>query len=873
MVKVGSMKRSNRILLIASVFALSVVSADAGLWKRAKADRASKEVPAAGMSLTSIDADASRVQLRTSSTPAYTSYSPAPDLFVVDLTGTSKASGLVLPAVMPAGVSSIAADDVVEMGAHLTRVTFRLLAAATPRASVDGSVVTVSIAPPAMADSASATVSPAVTQEAEPKPAEQTATVAAPMASEPHAETIPEPVKAPDTEPVATSESLPLQSAKRLKSIVTQGAGDAIQVTLAGDGELTYKAFRLNAPERLVLDLTGVRNATARSNVAVSDSIVKRVRVSQFKSSPDPVTRVVLDLGSRSDYRIVRDGERLRVVFGSGNAVADGPATPAVATTQKEARTEVTVTPAAADTRKTDVVSQVPAIAENASSSWKMPEPASAGARQVINAPQDQTPPVTTTTTTTAISRARGVSTRPAADPSGINDAENVFNDPAAPRASANTSGVRPAGSTGTTQGTAISGQLSASGRTLNPGERVYTGEPISLNLKDADIKDVLRTFAQLTGLNVAVDPQVNGTVTVDFVDVPWDQALDIILRQNDLTYDLEGNVMRVGRVERIANEKAANRKLLEEERLNVPLVTYSFPLSYARAADVQTLLREIASPRARIIIDTRTNQLIVSEIPQYLQTMRSLIDSIDVPTRQVVIEARIVETSKSFSQAYGVEWGFQGALDPALGNGTGLVFPNRLNFVGGPFSFSGGAPTILETHLTDVLGTFNLDLRLNAAESEGLVRVIGAPKVTTQDNMLAEIQSGVQIPYQTRVNFTTTVQYIDATLRLSVTPQITQAGTVIMDIQVQKTTPGQPIDGAAGTPLNTRTAHTKLMVRDGGTAVIGGIYQVQEATSQSRIPILHQIPVLGNLFKSHNMTTSHDELLIFITPRIVRNS
>lgn len=863
MVKVGSMRRANRILLIASVFALSVVSADAGLWKRAKADRASKEVPAAAMSLTSIDADASHVLLRTSSTPAYTSYSPAPDLFVVDLTGTSKATGLMLPAAMPAGVASIAADDVVEMGAHLTRVTFRLSSAATPRASVDGSVVTVTVtvAAPATAEAPAAST----TAEPEAHPVETPAQVAAvPAVAETHAEALPEAARAVEAEPVATSEALPLQKAKSLKSIATTGKGANTEITLAGDGELAYKVFRLNGPERVVLDLTGVKNATMKSSVTVDDSIVKRVRVSQFKSSPDPVTRVVLDLDAKSDYKVVRDGERLRVVFGTSDAAVE---TIAAAPAPKPARSELTVTPVSArvEPKKGDVVSQVPAIADNAGSSWKMPESASAGARPVINAPQDQTPPRTTTTTT------RGMTTQP-----GTTDAENVFTDPAAPRASTNISAVNTGAvrSGPTTQGaTALSGQISSTGRTLNAGERVYNGEPISLNLKDADIKDVLRTFAQLTGLNVAVDPQVGGTVTVDFVDVPWDQALDIILRQNDLTYDLEGNVMRVGKIDRIANEKAATRRIAEEERLNVPLVTYSFPLSYAKAADVQSLLKEIASPRARIIIDVRTNQLIVSEIPQYLQTMRSLIDSIDVPTRQVVIEARIVETSKSFSQAYGVEWGFQGALDPALGNGTGLVFPNRLNFVGGPFSFSGGAPTILETHLTDVLGTFNLDLRLNAAESEGLVRVIGAPKVTTQDNQAAEIQSGVQIPYQTRVNFTTTVQYIDATLRLSVTPQITQAGTVIMDINVQKTTPGQPIDGAAGTPLNTRTAHTKLMVRDGGTAVIGGIYQVQEATSQSRIPILHQIPVLGNLFKSHNMTTSHDELLIFITPRIVRNS
>src|SRR4029077_18580593 len=328
-------------------------------------------------------------------------------------------------------------------------------------------------------------------------------------------------------------------------------------------------------------------------------------------------------------------------------------------------------------------------------------------------------------------------------------------------------------------QGTAARGGQTLSGtmpsRTLSPGQRIYTGDPISLNLKDADIKDVLRTFAQLTGLNIAVDPDVHGSVTVDFVDVPWDQALDLILRQNRVSYVLDGNVIRVGTLGTLAEEAAANRRLAEEERLNVPLTTVSFKLSYARASDVSALLKDIASPRARIIVDQRTNQLIISEIPAYLQTMRNLIESVDVPTRQVVIEARIVETTKTFLQQYGFAWGFRGTLDPSLGTGTGLVFPSRVDTVGGPFDFGPGNP-VLTFHLANVLGTFNLDVALNAAESEGLVRVISAPRVQTQDNTAAQIQSGLQIPFQTRVNFTTTISYVDATLQLSVTPQITEA-------------------------------------------------------------------------------------------------
>jgi type IV pilus assembly protein PilQ len=283
-------------------------------------------------------------------------------------------------------------------------------------------------------------------------------------------------------------------------------------------------------------------------------------------------------------------------------------------------------------------------------------------------------------------------------------------------------------------------------------------------------------------------------------------------------------------------------------------MTTLGVKLSYARAQDVAALLKDIASPRARIIMDIRTNQLIISEIPEFLRTMQNLITTVDIPTRQVMIEARIVESSRTFQQRWGFEWGFGGELDPANGSGTGLVFPNRIGYTGGPFQFGAGNP-VLSIDLFDVLGTFNLDLALLAAENQGYIKVVSAPRVTTQDNTPAEIQSGVQIPYQTRVNFTT------------------KAGTVIMDIQVQKNTPAEGLNivGAAGTPINTRQARTRLMVRDGGTAVIAGIFQTTDNDAESRVPFVHNIPVIGNLFKSHTVSTSHDELLIFITPRIVR--
>lgn len=802
MVKVGSMRRAKRILLVMFVLVMSASLVEASLWRR-KEQKPVAAPPASAISLAAIEAGASHVTLRTSAAPAYTSYSPAPDVFVVDLTTTVRPADLAIPAALPPAIASVTAEEATEMGNRLTRVTFRLSQPLALRAAAEGNTIVITVP-----DGPPAAVAEQVVEDAP-----RVGTVA---------ETVPTPVE----EPLPSSEALPTARASMVRSIESDERGSVVRIV--GDGSFTYKTFKLENPSRLVIDLSGVRNAAARSSVDVNGESVRRVRVAQFKSAPDPVTRVVIDLTGKHKYTVRGDGNAVAIAFNGSDAVAVADAAP-VAT----GRVEVLPVPAVSTpshvaepvrVASNDVTEHVPVIAEN--SSWKMPAQASAGAKSVIRSASAQSAP--------------------------RQQSEDVFNEAAT-----------------TTPQLAASGQQAT--RTLSGSQRIFTGEPLDLSLKDADIKDVLRTFAQLTGLNIAVDPQVTGTVTVDFVDVPWDQALDLILRQNGLMYSLEGNVMRVGTITRLTQEAEANAKLAEKERLNVPLTTLSFKLSYAKATDVAGLLRDVASSRARIIVDARTNQLIISEIPGYLQTMRNLIDTVDVANRQVVIEARIVETTKIFSRAWGFSWGFDGVLDPALGNGTGLVFPNRIGYTAGPFSFTGGAPPILGLSLSDVLGTFDLDFALHAAESENLVRVVSAPRLTTQDNNSAEIQSGVQIPYQTRVNFTTTVTYIDATLRLSVLPQITESGTVIMDIAVQKTTPGDPIEGSAGTPLNTRQARTRLMVRDGGTAIIGGIYQSSETTGQARVPVLHQIPVLGNLFRNNSVRSTHDELLIFITPRIVR--
>jgi type IV pilus assembly protein PilQ len=873
MVNLRRKTRARLILLLTGTLVAGVTSAQAAFWKRGAAAKASSPAAAAssvsaGMSLTAVDVETSpspRIVLRTTASPVYTSYSPMPDLFVIDLTGASKAASLVIPSALPPAVGSVSVDEVTEMGARLTRISIHLNQAGTIEASAEGNDVVINL--PAVAAQAVAQVTPPTPKAVEPTP------IVTAVIEPPHADPVPvhaepeavksEPVAQPAEAPVVT-EALPASKATSLKKIETSGVGAAMEVRLATDGDVAYNAFKLEKPSRIVIDLSGVNDKLAKNIINLSDPVVKRIRVSQFKSAPEAVTRVVLDVDEKASYHVTKSGDALNITFGAAPVVVAMPAAaPAPAPKKEEPRVAVapvvkTPAPPVKTAAATDIPSQVPTIADNAT--WKMPEQHKP-ATSVINAPQTQTPPASKkrrgSTKTAAVKADAQV---PAIEPAA--NSENVFTDPA----------PQPQPEETAPSGTMLS--AAAGGRTLSTADKAYTGEPLSLNLKDADIKDVLRTFAQLTGLNIAIDPTVTGSVTVDFVDVPWDQALEVILRQNSLAYVLEGNVMRVGTAARLSEEAESNRRLSEQKRLNVPLNTIGFKLSYARAGDVANLLREMASPRARIIVDQRTNQLIISEIADYLPTMRNLIESVDVPTRQVVIEARIVETTKLFIQQYGVTWGFHGTMDPSLGTGTGLVFPNRIDTVGGPFNFGVGNP-VISFSLQNVLGTFTLDLALLAAETEGIARVISAPRVMTQDNTPAEIQSGFQIPYQTRVNFTTTVAYVDATLRLSVTPQITEAGTVIMDIQVQKNEPatGLNIEGGSGTPLSTRRAQTRLMVRDGGTSVIAGIYQVKENNAQSRLPFVHQIPVIGALFRRRDYNSEHDELLIFITPRIVRAS
>ncbi len=413
-----------------------------------------------------------------------------------------------------------------------------------------------------------------------------------------------------------------------------------------------------------------------------------------------------------------------------------------------------------------------------------------------------------------------------------------------------------------------------------------FTGHPITLDFQGADLRAVLRTFSEISGLNLVIDPTITGSVDVSLRDVPWDQALDIILKANKLGYSLDGTIVRIAPLNVLAEEEAERRKLTEAQALAGQLSIFTRPLSYAKAQDLVSILtRSALSTRGEVQVDARTNTLIIRDLPERLQAVTDLLGTLDRPQPQVEIEARIVQTTRDFARALGVQWGLTGRVDPALGNTTGLAFPNNGSLTGrtggvlGPNGADSAinlaapaASSALGLALGSINGAFNLDVALSALEGTGKGRLLSTPRVSTQNNIEAEITQGIQIPIQTVANNTVTVQFKDAALTLRVTPQITASKTVIMRIALENASAdfSRSVEGIP--PINTQRAVTTVLVGDGETTVIGGIYLSEEQTNQDRVPGLHRVPLLGLLFKRDSVSDQSRELLIFITPRITQS-
>ena len=641
------------------------------------------------------------------------------------------------------------------------------------------------------------------------------------------------PVKpaAPETHVTAEKPRLQAQSsdvakaatkATQLRSVRIGAIENGYAVTLAGNGSLVAAQVdeTSDMPHRVFLDFEGVAAGSAPAVTRVNNDDIERVRVATNSREP-LITRVVIDLARKIPYTVETVGEELRILFKKAM--------------EKVAETAAVITePVAAP------------IAEPAAD-----EPV---AVTVNAAPAEPVAPVTVNVAPTPdVPSMSNVAPVPAAVVAAIAPAAPLFQD------------VPPA----------AQALLAAAQSQNSQGPRVFTGDPITLDFQGADLRAVLRTFAEISqGLNIVIDPSIQGTVDVSLRDVPWDQALDIILRANKLGYSVEGNIVRIVPLNVLAAENEERRKLAEAQALAGELRVLTRSVSYAKAAElVPVITRSALSARGDVQVDGRTNTLIIRDLADRLTAADELISRLDRPQPQVEIEARIVQLNRDKSRDLGIQWNFGGRVDPAIGTTTGLAFPNRGAVEVGTGAVNTASPSAIGIVLGSVNGAVDLNVQLRALESEGAVKILSTPRVTTQNNIPAEITQGAQIPIQVVSNNTVTVSFKDAALTLRVTPQITASNTVIMNIFLEnatpdysETSPAQPIPA-----INTQRAVTSVLMADGDTTVIGGIFTKLESLTEQRTPFLHRVPLLGWLFKTETRLDDNRELLIFITPRIAK--
>jgi type IV pilus secretin PilQ/predicted competence protein len=415
---------------------------------------------------------------------------------------------------------------------------------------------------------------------------------------------------------------------------------------------------------------------------------------------------------------------------------------------------------------------------------------------------------------------------------------------------------------------------------------RKYTGEPISVNLKDVDLKDFFRLIHEISGLNIVVDPAVHGTVTLVLDQVPWDQALDIVLQNNDLSSQIDGNVLRIATQDTIRREADSRRALANAQAASVDLVTETRVLSYAKASVLAPTLKKFLSPRGDILFDERSNSLIIRDVPAVFPSVDDLIRQLDRKSQQVEIEARVVEASRAFARDLGSQLGFGigfGAGNSnVIGGGSGtpstithsaavpISIPSNPDILPLLTNFPAVAPTSGLT-FARTAANYALDYTITAMENKGDGKLLSEPEGVTQNNEKLTVKQGEEIPIQTTINDTISVQYVDAVLKLEVTPQITADGTVFLDVDVENTQVDNGIPRIQGIPaLDTQAATTKVLIRDGGTVVIGGVIISSQQNNVNQVPLIGSIPLIGHLFKETSVSVSSQELLFFVTPRIL---
>ena len=657
-----------------------------------------------------------------------------------------------------------------------------------------------------------------------------------------------------------------------LQKLEVAHSQDGLRVEFKAKGALAPKVSTLDSPARIVVDFPNTVMATAQSRISVGSDGVKDVRIGMDGQNP-PATRVVVDLDASRQHELSATPDGGFVLTIHGAATAHRQTAPAVKTASAAAAPKL-------------VLASVTAPAPMA------PVPAAPVAAEKVQTPADFA----------FVEPKFSAKEEKAAEPAAkAQEAASRFADKTAAELVATKTNaamgqasdakvpIQPAVNLAAEQKIQMEQKPAASGAK-------YTGEPISVNLKDVDLKDFFRLIHEISGLNVVLDPMIHGNLTIVLDDVPWDQALDIVLKNNDLSRQLDGNVLRIATVDTLRKEAEGRRAQIDAEALAVDKVSITRFLSYAHAKDVILPIKKFLSQRGDVVADERTNSLIVNDIPAVLPQIDRIIQQMDRKTQEVEIEARVVAATRSFARDIGVQlgvgWG-NGTTGFGGVNGVGTspivvgggAVPNPLYpVVGTPstgtqiplFSNLGATGPTSGFELTNFSNNMRVDLLLTMAESRGLLKILSRPRVITQNNIQAVVKQGVKVPIVTSAQLggPPTTTYVDAVLRLTVTPQITSEGTIFLNVDVENTIPdySRASSSNGNNPaLITQQATTQVLVTDGGTVVIGGVIQTNNTLSVSQVPLLGDIPFLGNLFKHSTIQTSTQELIFFITPRIIQ--
>jgi type IV pilus assembly protein PilQ len=697
---------------------------------------------------------------------------------------------------------------------------------------------------------------------------------------------VPETAPPEETTPVVEltgDEPVDVQKANRLHGVDAKERAGGTLVKLSTNGEVErYEIEEVDDPPRLVIDLYGVK-ASKGMDRGLEAPAIKRARVGLHHDK----TRVVLDGavgGPLPHYDVAASPEGLTIMF-------DG--VERVAASKTIALGDMKVVPKAGFTRVQFKVSEQVSV------------------RTVGNGPRTKTiavdgvavDPSLLTRTPAGIGVLDAVSVSPGERASTIHIGLHVNTDVEhsvwqkdgllfwdvrgkdGGDAVASGSAIQPRAA-GYAQTAASAAHAGATAK------RRYRGKKITIDLQDADVVNVIRLLGDVSGKNVVVGEDVKGKVTIKLKNVPWDQALDIILRTKRLGQEVRGGIIRIAEQSRLDEERAARLKLQEELQKKQPTSVRLIPVNYAVAGELVPQVQKLLSERGRVANDERTNVIIVEDIRDNLDQAEKLVQTLDTQTPLVLIEARMVEAQTTFSRSLGIQWGGGLLFSQRGGNPTGLIFPNNVGIVGGadstvqqggistepgvlsPTNYVVNLPaqasnTAVGMNLGSVGNYGFINAKLSAAESTGEAKTISSPKVTTLNNKQATITQGVQIPIVITTNNQIQTNIVNAALTLDVTPHVTADGAILMSLTINNDSPGPATPGAPP-PINTKSVKTEILVKDGDTAVIGGIYTRQFAESYNQTPFLGSIPVLGWLFKNYTTHDTRNEMLVFLTPRII---